>query len=106
MHCLREYESKVNHLSLVSFLFSAAIRHEIQDIEDGKMDKKINPLKVGGLSRLYWNGLSIFLYYKTLYADTSQHLHRKAWAKFARAHIHRRQSWRMKAILMSNDSLG
>jgi len=25
----------------------------------------------------------------------SKHLCRKAWAKFARAHIHRRQSWRM-----------
>jgi len=32
----------------------------------------------------------------------SKHLRRKAWVKFARAHIHRRQSWRMKAILMSN----
>jgi len=35
----------------------------------------------------------------------SKHLHREAWAKFARAHIHRRQSWRMKAILMVNVSL-
>ena len=37
---------------------------------------------------------------------TSKHLRRKAWAKFSHTHIHRRQSWRMKAILMLNVSLG
>jgi len=36
----------------------------------------------------------------------SKHLHRKAGAKFARAHIHRQQSWRMEDILMLNKSLG
>jgi len=34
----------------------------------------------------------------------SKHVRRKAWAKFSRAHIHRRQPWRMKAILMLSKS--
>ena len=30
----------------------------------------------------------------------SNHLRRKAWANFARAHIHRRHPWRMKTVPM------
>jgi len=36
----------------------------------------------------------------------SKHLRRNAWANFTRAHTHRRQSWRMKAILTLNISIG
>lgn len=55
-----EDSSKNFSVILLVLLFISAIRHEIQDIEDGKMDRKINPLKVrysfkGCKSRYYVN---------------------------------------------------
>lgn len=41
-----------------AFLYTVAIRHEIQDIEDGKLDRKINPLKVRENKNITRNFLS------------------------------------------------